>query len=268
VTDSPVKAWAAAHRVWTLQPERLARVDFETTFASLGAELGVVAAYGKILPEWLIQLPRLGMINVHASLLPKYRGAAPVHRAVIAGETVTGITIMRVVKPLDAGPMLAQASHPIGPDATSVEVEDQLARLGADLLCDAVDALAENRATETPQDESLATYAPRLSRDDGLIDWARPAAAIHNLVRGLHPWPRAFTFLDGARHILHRTQLTSGEASAPAGTLVQASPGALSVVCGDGQLLEIRELQIEGRHAMPADAFLAGHAIAPGARYG
>jgi methionyl-tRNA formyltransferase len=251
-----------------LQPERLARAEFETSFAALRADLGVVAAYGKILPEWLLQWPRLGVINVHASLLPKYRGAAPVHRAVIAGETVTGVTIIRVVKALDAGPMLAKVAHAIGPDDTSVEVEGQLAQLGADLLCETVDLLDQGRPAAMPQDESQATYAPRLTREDGLVDWALPAEAVHNRVRGLHPWPRAFTFLLRARHILHRTHLTSDAASAPAGTLVQASAGKLAVVCGDGRLLEIRELQIEGRHVMSIGAFLAGHPLTSGARFG
>ncbi len=267
VTDSPVKAWAVARGVPYLQPERLARSEFEAAFAALQSDLGVVAAYGKILPEWLLHTPRLGVINVHASLLPKYRGAAPVHRAVIAGETMTGVTIMRVIKALDAGPMLARAVQAIGPDDTSVDVERHLARLGADLLSETVEALAENRASDMPQDESQATYAARLSRVDGLIDWRLPAGAVHNRVRGLHPWPRAFTFLEGARHILHRTLVTHDEAAAPAGTIVEASPAKFAVVCGDRRLLDILDLQVEGRHVMSAGAFLAGHPLAPGARF-
>src|SRR5262249_23102516 len=145
------------------------------------------------------------MINVHASLLPKYRGAAPVHRAVIAGEERTGVTIMRVVKELDAGPTLAAATRPIGPDETSETVERDLARLGATLLARVVDALANDAVPETPQDHAAATYAPRLTKADGAIDWTAPARAIHNRIRGLHPWPHAFTFHRGSRYILLRS---------------------------------------------------------------
>src|SRR5262249_12975811 len=160
------------------------------------ADLAVVAAYGRILPESLIATPRLGMINVHASLLPKYRGAAPVHRAVIAGDLETGVTIMRVIKALDAGPMLTTVRRRIGPDETSDAVETDLAQLGATLLVSTVDQLAAGRVTETPQNDQDATYAPRLTKDEGAVDWNVPAVRIHNLIRGLHPWPHAFSYLD------------------------------------------------------------------------
>jgi methionyl-tRNA formyltransferase len=267
VSDAPVKAVAAAHGLACLQPAQLARAAFEAPFSSLRAELGVVAAYGKILPEWLIQAPRLGMINVHASLLPRYRGAAPVHRAVMAGESTTGVTIMRVVKALDAGPMLARGVHTIGPDDTSVEVEQQLARLGAALLADVVEAMAQGGVAETPQNDADATYAPRLTREDGSIDWSRSAQAVHDQVRGLHPWPHAFTFLGEMRYLLHRTHVTGQRSAVPAGTIVEATTSRWLVTAGDGRLLEIRELQVEGGRVMNATAFLAGHPIAPGSRF-
>jgi len=175
VIASPVKALAIARGIPVLQPERLRDEAFLAQVAALQTDLGVVAAYGRILPEPLIALPRLGMINVHASLLPKYRGAAPVHRAVIAGEAETGVTIMRIVKALDAGAMFAKAIRSIGPDETSDVVEHDLARLGAALLLDVVEQMAEGRAVETPQDDAQATYAARLAKTEGLIDWRLPA---------------------------------------------------------------------------------------------
>jgi methionyl-tRNA formyltransferase len=201
-TDAPVKARAATAGLPILQPERLKDQAFLDALRALDADLGVVAAYGRILTDAVLAIPRLGLINVHASLLPRYRGAAPVHRAIMAGERETGVTIMRVVKALDAGPMLAAVRRPIGPDETSDEVERHLARLGADLLVTSTDSLWMGHATETPQDDALATYAHRLTREDGIIDWSWPAERIHNLIRGLHPWPHAFTFFHGTRLIL------------------------------------------------------------------
>ncbi|MCI0437173.1 MAG: methionyl-tRNA formyltransferase, partial [Gemmatimonadetes bacterium] len=170
VSAAPVKAFAVAQGLAVTQPERLSREVFEAAFAELGAELGVVAAYGRILPEWLLTAPRLGMINVHASLLPKYRGAAPVQRAIVLGESETGVTIMRVVKALDAGPMLAQVVRPIALDDSSDIVEKDLAMMGATLLVSVLEPLAAGTLVEQPQDDALATYAPRLTREEGLID--------------------------------------------------------------------------------------------------
>src|SRR5687767_3579801 len=181
VTYGPVKTLAAAVKLPILQPERLARDAFESQLAALKADIGVVAAYGKILPDWLLAAIPRGLLNVHASLLPRYRGASPVHRAVVAGDHETGVTIMRVVKALDAGPMLAHVTVPIGPDDTTTVVEAMLAIKGADLLVEALDAIEAGTAVETPQDDARATYAPKLTKADSLVDWSRPAAQIHNL---------------------------------------------------------------------------------------
>ena len=170
------------------------------------ADAGVVAAYGKILPAAVLEAPPLGLINVHASLLPRHRGAAPVHRAVIAGDHETGVSIMRVVQALDAGGVFATAVRPIGPDDTSADVERDLARLGAGLLIDVIDRLASGTAIEVAQNESAATYAHRLRKEEGLLDWRAPAQAVHNQVRGLQPWPMAWTFLGGRRLIVLRTR--------------------------------------------------------------
>jgi methionyl-tRNA formyltransferase len=276
VSDSPVKARAMQASIPVLQPERLRDAAFQESIRAFDSDLGVVAAYGRILPESLLTLPRLGMINVHASLLPKYRGAAPVHRAILAGERETGVTIMRVVKQLDAGPMLAEVRRPIGLDETSDDVECGLAVDGARLLVQVVDSLSAGALVETPQDETLATYAPRLTREDGAIDWAVDAMEIHNQVRGLHPWPHAHTFLIGRRLILRRTRVDEPSAGAFArhapqptlpGTILAATGDDLIVQAGD-EPLRIVELQLEGKRPMTAREFLAGHGVAIGARLG
>lgn len=269
VTDSPVKAAASAHGIPVLQPETLRDGAFLDRIAAVRADLGVVAAYGKILPEPLIALPRLGMINVHASLLPRYRGAAPVHRAVIAGETETGVTIMRIAKALDAGAMFATVTRPIGPDDASDAVEHDLARLGAALLVEVADALAEGRAVETPQDETQATYAARLVKGEGQIDWRLPATVLHNRVRGLHPWPLAETTIGGERVLVRRTAIGPevGEPVEP-GTVMEATPNRWRVATGGHGSLLLVEVQPEGRRPMSARDFLAGRPIAPGTRLG
>jgi methionyl-tRNA formyltransferase len=265
-TDAPVKSRALAAGIAILQPDKLKAPEFLSALAALGADLGVVAAYGRILPDAVLAAPRLGLINVHASLLPGYRGAAPVHRAVMAGEQETGVTIMRVVQALDAGPMLAAARRPIGADDTSVEVERDLARIGAALLVDIVDRLAAGTARETAQDDALATYAHRLTKEDGLIDWSRAARDLHNQVRGLHPWPHAQTFLNGQRLIVLRSRLSSEACTAPPGTILTARGDVLAVAAGSG-VLDIIELQAEGRRPMDTREFLAGHHLAPGDRF-
>jgi methionyl-tRNA formyltransferase len=270
IAIGPVKALALSAGVPILQPERLARDQFEPAFTALTADIGVVAAYGKILPDWLLATPRLGLINVHASLLPRYRGASPVHRAVMAGDTETGVTIMRVVKALDAGPTLAEVRVPIGADDTTTIVEAMLAIRGAELLVHTLDAIEVGAARETPQDDALATYAPKLVKSEGLIDWSMPAARIHNLVRGLWPWPHAFTHLSGMRYIVHRSRLSSHPAGdAAAGTIVLASPiEGLHVACGHGTALELVDVQLEGKRVMSARDLMAAKALIAGARFG
>ena len=259
VSDAPVKALAGTRGLTVLQPPKLARDIFEAEFTALGADLGVVAAYGKILPEWLIRTPRLGLINVHASLLPKYRGAAPIHRAVVNGERETGVTIMRIVKALDAGPMLARAVRPIGPEESSEEVERDLAALGADLLVRTIGPLAAGTLVEVAQDESRATYAPRLTKDEGLIDFSRTALDVHNQIRGLRPWPAAYTFSEGARLVIHRARLSVPAGGREPGTCFGIDGAGLAVVCGDDASVEILDLQPDGRRIMTAREYLAGH---------
>lgn len=265
-TDGPVKARALEAGIEVLQPSSLKDPEVVTALARLHADIGVVAAYGKILTEAVLAVPRLGMINVHASLLPKYRGAAPVHRAVIAGETVTGVTIMRVVKALDAGAMLATVERPIGAHDTSDAVEADLASLGATLLVHTLDRLADGPITETPQDDAGATYAHRLTKEDGVIDWRAPARTIHNQIRGLHPWPHAYAFLDGARLILHASTWSDDGTSAEPGTILEAHGDTLRIAAGVGTVC-ITELQAEGRRPGRTRDFLAGRRLTPGLRF-
>jgi methionyl-tRNA formyltransferase len=265
-SDAPVKARAREAGLEILQPATLKDPDVVTALDRLGADIGVVAAYGKILTEAVLAVPRLGMINVHASLLPKYRGAAPVHRSVINGEAVTGVTIMRVVKALDAGAMLATVERPIGPDDTSDEVEADLATLGAAALVQTLDRLALGPIVETPQDDVRATYAHRLTKDDGVVNWEASAAAIHNQIRGLHPWPHAFSYLEGTRLILLRSTWSPEHSAEEPGTILSAQGDQLAIATGAGTLF-MTELQAEGRRASHTREFLAGRRLLPGQRF-
>jgi methionyl-tRNA formyltransferase len=268
VSDSPVKRVALSRGIPVLQPDKLKDEAFLASLRAWKADAGVVAAYGKILPAAVLEAPPLGLINVHASLLPRHRGAAPVHRAVIAGDRETGVSIMRVVQALDAGGVFATAVRPIGPDDTSAEVERDLARLGASLLLDVLGQLASGAAAEVPQDDRAATYAHRLRKEEGLIDWRAPAAAIHNQVRGLQPWPMAWTSLGGRRLIIirTRTQPDAPESGRAPGSIVHLARDAFRVQTGSG-LLDVLTVQPEGRRAMGARDYAAGHLSGADARF-
>jgi methionyl-tRNA formyltransferase len=268
VTDSPIKAVARAHGIDVLQPARLRDPGFIDSLAALTPDLGVVAAYGKLIPGDILALPRFGMINVHASLLPRYRGAAPVHRAVIDGMTETGVTIMRMVVALDAGAMLAKVARPIDPEETSDVVERDLARLGVSPLLSVIEQLASGTAREEPQDDAQSTYAARLTKEEGLIDWTRPASAIHNRVRGLYPWPHAYTYASGKRLIVLKSRVEERSTDAEPGTLVEVSRDHLQIAAGGGTHLALLEIQPEGRRPMPVRDFLAGHPLKAGTRLG
>ncbi len=268
VTANPVKQAAAALGLPILQPDRLKDEGFLAALDAWRADLGVVAAYGRILPAAVLALPPLGLINVHASLLPRYRGASPVHRAVMAGDTVTGVSIMRIVQALDAGAVYATAPRPIGPDDTSPEVEADLARLGAGLLVGVVDAIASGSAVAAEQDDALASYAPKLEKAEGVIDWSLPARAIHNRVRGLQPWPMTWTFLGFLRLIVHQTRVP--DAAAPPGlrpgAIIGLTADAIRVATGEAAL-DILAVQPEGRRPMRARDFAAGHRLMAGSQF-
>jgi len=263
---TPARLVAESAGIPVFQPIRLKDPGFIDVLRGSSPDLGVVAAYGRIIPDLVLAIPRLGLINIHASLLPRYRGAAPVHRAVINGDAETGVTIMRVVTELDAGPMLASGRRPIGPDETTPEVERALAVLGAGLAVDVVNRMSEGRSTEEPQNDADATYAAKIERHEGAIDWTLPAAQIHNLVRGLQPWPLVSAVIAGARCLIHRTVVTGETTTAKPATITTAAGDVLAVAGGDGVVLRILELQPEGKRVMPARDFLAGRRIEPGAR--
>jgi methionyl-tRNA formyltransferase len=263
---TPTKLVAEAAGVPVLQPTRVKDAAFHELLAAGAPDLGVVAAYGRIIPDAVLAIPRLGLINIHASLLPKYRGAAPVHRAVIAGEQETGITIMRVITELDAGPVFATARRPIGPDETTPEVERALADLGALLALTVIDRIAAGEAIEVDQDHTRASYAPKVERHEGAVDWTLPARRIHDLVRGLQPWPLVSVHFDGLRCLLHRSAVADERTDLVAGTTTVAANGVLSVAAGDGGMLRILEIQPEGKRVMAVRDFLAGHTISAGTR--
>lgn len=266
VRPSPVKALAIAHSIAVLQPETLADASFLAAFDAHAADIGVVAAYGRILPATLLARPRLGMINVHASLLPRWRGAAPVHRAILAGDRETGVTIMRVVPKLDAGPMLALTRTRVDPEETSAALERRLAVMGADLLVATLDVLARGPMVETPQPEDGVTYASRLERRESAVEWAQPAGVIHDRIRGLQPWPMATVQLGGRRVRLVTSAVASLEPSAvPPGTIASVSGGALEVAAAPGSV-RITAVQPEGKPVMSTADFLRGHPLQPGDR--
>jgi len=263
VTAAPVKARADALGIPVLQPTRLSDAACLDAVRAWRTDIGVVAAYGRLLPQALLDLPPRGLVNIHASLLPRWRGAAPVHRAMIAGDTHTGVTIMRVVLALDAGPALAASKTPIAAEETSEGLETRLSRLGADVLVSTLAGLENGSVIEIPQDERDVTYAARLTRADSQLDWRRPARDLHNQIRGLHPWPLTSAMLNGRRVILRRSVVAPDAAPAvPPGTIVEAHADALIVATGSG-VLRITEIQPEGGRPLDARAFLnGGHARA------
>jgi methionyl-tRNA formyltransferase len=264
---TPTRVVAEQHGIPVIQPAKIRDESFLQAIRDLKPDLGVVVAFGRILPDSLLAIPRLGMINVHGSILPRYRGAAPIQRAVLAGDAETGVTIMRVITEMDAGPTFAMASIPIPPDATSGEMQEPLSQLGAKLLLPVVDDLAAGRAVETPQDASRATHAAKITKEEGAIDWSATATAVHNKVRGLQPWPLASSHVAGHRCVLRRTAPLPGAPGAIPGTVVRAEGDELIVACGGDTALRVIEIQPEGRRTMTAREFLAGRGVAEGARF-
>ena len=267
VTDGPVKALALSRHLPLLQPADLKDPAVPATLRDWAPDLGVVVAFGQLVPDAILAIPRLGLVNVHPSLLPKYRGAAPVHRAVIAGDTITGVSIMRVGPRLDAGAVFAMTTRGIGPDETSDAIETELSHTGARLLVQVVDALAEGTAVETPQDDSLATYARKLTKAEGVLDWTQPARALHNRIRGLHPWPHASAYLDGTRLIVLESAVADQSHAAVPGAIVRADRDALHVAAGGHTTLSLVRVQLEGRRPMTIREFMAGHAPRDGQRF-
>ena len=268
---SPIKEVALNSRLPVFQPTKLNDVDFLDELAELRPDLGVVVAYGQFLPNRLLQLPRLGTINIHASLLPKYRGAAPIQRALMAGETETGITIIKLIQKMDAGPMLQHEAIPVTHDDTTETVEPRLAKLGAGLLISCVNDFAQGNITQENQDESKATFAPRITKEDGQIQWTNSAEQIHNQIRGLHPWPHAYSYLNGTRHLILQSEVMnlfpSNHATTRPGQIITVSKDRVIVATGGADALGILKIQLPGRAPLSTRAFLAGHPIAAGSLF-
>jgi methionyl-tRNA formyltransferase len=266
LAPSPVKSRALELGLPVVQPDKIRNnEEFRAQLASLEPEAIVVVGYGRIIPQWMIELPRLGNINLHASLLPKYRGAAPIQWAIAMGETVTGVTSMRIDAGLDTGDILLQKEIPILPEDTAETLAPRLAAVGADLMVETLPGLAAGTIQPRPQDHSRSTLAPILKREDGLIDFERPAAEIVNRLRGFQPWPGAFTNFRGK-------QLHVWGAKPAAATLV---PGEIKVEgdhflagCGADTALELLEVQPEGKKRMAARDFVHGYRPKPGERLG
>lgn len=261
LVPSPVKAWAEAHGLPVWQPKKIKEEEFTKFLEEQKPELMVVVAFGQILSQRILDIPTYGCINVHGSLLPRYRGAAPMQWCVINGEKKTGITTMFMDAGLDTGDMLLKEEFPIGPDTTLEEVHDGLMALGAKVLIATLEKLSDGTLQRIPQ-TGESNYAPMLDKETGHIHWQNPAQKIHDLVRGLDSWPGAYTFLAGKKYKIWRTRLTEEQSAAAPGTILTADKKqGLFVAAGD-KVLEITELQAPGKKRMKARDYLNGHAIA------
>lgn len=261
LVSPPVKVLAERHGIPVLQPLKVRAPEFVEAVRELSPDLIVVVAFGQILPKSLLEIPRHGCINVHASLLPRYRGAAPLNWCIINGETESGVTTMLMDVGLDTGDMLVKRATPIDPDEDTQSLHDRLMVLGAETLAETLDLLVAGSLKPEKQDDSLSSYAPMLKKEDGLIDWCKKPQTIKNLVRGMNPWPGAFTLLDGKTLKIYRVMVAEGHGIP--GTVLKADRGGLEVACNDGSL-SIYELQLEGRKRLSAAEFLAGYKIEPG----
>ena len=267
ITPPPVKVFAQERRIEVFQPARIktpeAREQFEPIFKAVDA--GIVAAYGRILPQWMLDAPPYGCLNVHSSLLPKYRGAAPINRAIARGERETGVTIMQMDAGLDTGPMLMQRAIPIGDEETAAQLTPRLAELGAELLIETLTGLERGEIVPLPQDETAATLAPLLKREDGLVDWTMAAQEIFNRLRGFTPFPGCYTFFGGKRLEIVKAEVEAGgvdSSLSPPGSVCEIAKDSFVVACGGGTRLRIIEVHPEGKRAMTARDFLNGAKLA------
>ncbi|HJS31039.1 MAG TPA: methionyl-tRNA formyltransferase, partial [Alphaproteobacteria bacterium] len=259
---SPVHAWADRRGLAVRTPRTLTQAAEQQYFAALGADVAVVAAYGLILPKPVLDAPRWGCINIHASLLPRWRGAAPIQRAILAGDDKTGVTIMQMDEGLDTGAILLAAEHPITPATTAATLHNALGALGARLIVEALDKLAKGELLAVAQPAKGVTYAPKLSREEGRLDWRKDASLLERQVRAFDPWPGAWFELDGERIKVLGAVIAEDGAGAPPGAVLDAR---LTIACGSGAL-RLTRLQKAGRAVLDAESFLRGRPVAAGAR--
>ena len=258
---SPVKEVALAHGIPVFQPENFRADEDVQALADLKPDVCAVVAYGRILPQRVLDIPAKGCINIHTSLLPAYRGSAPYQWAVLDGLKETGVSSMYLVREMDAGDIIDVAKTPIGENETAGELLDRLAVLGADLLSKTLDRMSQGEVGAAPQDPEKVTFAPMLDKSMCPIDWTKSAQRIHDQVRGLHPWPIATAELGGTKFKVHQTVLVEGTTDKAPGTPVELNKQGLRVACGDGKLIEIRQLQAEGGKRMAAPDYFRGHPI-------
>ncbi len=263
IRPTPVKACALAHGLPVYQPATLRTDEEVARLAGLRPDCVVVVAYGKLIPAAMLSLPPKGFLNVHASLLPRYRGAAPIQWAVVNGDKTTGVTIMLLDEGMDTGAILEQRETPIGPEETAGELFDRLSRMGAELLLSTLEKWAADALAPTPQDDARATLAPIIRKEMAALDFSLPAGALACRVRGFSPWPVAYALYEGRRMKIHRARPAGQTGRAP-GALWQQD-GALLVACGEGTALELLEIQPEGGRRLPASDWLKGHPVPPGA---
>ncbi|MCX7921868.1 MAG: methionyl-tRNA formyltransferase [Clostridia bacterium] len=262
----PVKEYALANGIKVLQPAKVKTQEFVEELKQIKPDLLVTAAYGKILPKDVLDIPPFGCINVHGSLLPKYRGAAPIHWAIINGEKVTGITTMYTDIGMDTGDMLLKAEIAITLDMTVGELHDKMALLGAEVLRDTIRRLKEGTLERTPQDNDEATYAPIIQKDLGLIDWSKTSLEVHNLVRGTNPWPGAYTFYKSERMRIWKTEVAVGSGSCKnykPGTICRVGKDGMLVATGDG-FVNVLEIQMDSSKRMQIGQYIVGHKIDEG----
>jgi methionyl-tRNA formyltransferase len=261
----PVKDLALKYDIPVLQPLKVRNPDVIGTLRELRPDVIVVVAFGQILPKALLEIPALGCINVHASLLPKYRGAAPLNWCIVNGESETGVTTMLMDVGLDTGPMLLKRATAIDENEDIVSLHDRMSVMGAELLSETLDGLVAGVIEPQEQDGNLSCYAPMLKKEDGLVDWSSDAKAIHNQVRGLVTWPGAYTVLDGQVLKIFRTRVSTG--SGLPGLVLRADKKGVEVACLSGSLI-IEEMQLAGKKRLDAASFLAGYAISSGTQLG
>jgi len=264
---TPVRRAAEGRRIPLLAPEKIRDPAFFEALKSLAPALVVVVAYGRILPQSILDLPPRGCLNVHYSLLPRYRGAAPIAWAILNGEEKSGVTTMRLVEKMDAGPIFLQREIPLAPDETAASLEARLIPLGAELLLETIRRLKEGNLTPRPQREEDATYAPMLKKEDGEIEWSQRAQEIERRVRALYPWPSAFTWWQGRLLKIYRSAVIQAGEEGALGEVVRADGGGLWVATGRG-LLGLEEVQLENRKRLGATEFLKGARMKKGDRLG
>jgi methionyl-tRNA formyltransferase len=262
----PVKDAAVAAGLAVYQPQKIKSDEALEYFKRVAPDVVAIIAYGQIIPQRLIEIPRLGWINLHGSLLPKYRGAAPVHRAILNGETRTGLTTMRIDAGLDTGPMLLKYESEIGPDETAPELYARLAEAGAPLLAETLRGIERGTLTPAPQDNSQATFAPPLKKEEGRIDWSLPAQRIYNRIRGLQPWPGTFTSFRGKNCAIWGRPADLAPSQQPPGAIALRGDNVI-VACGEGSALRIEFVQLEGRKRITGREFANGARLAPDDRF-